>query len=502
MRLRSLAPWLAALAVMTPTPLAAQSGSAAGDSAWNRGDHVSARRIYLVHVARVRDDAVALLRLGLMASWDGRAQEGVSWFNRILAVHPGDRDARVARARVIAAMGELDAAVASIDSILTSYPDEVAALNARARFAGWRGELVESERLWRAALERDGGNIETRLGLSRVLRWQGRLPEARRVIAPVLSDAPDNAEARLESDRIEQSLRPRSRSTLALEDDSDGNTITTLAITAAANATDAIEVRGDAWVRHASFAPTAGGVGVRGGTLSLAVRLASGWAVVAGAGASMSDVAGAATVPTAAATIRSSLRNPLVLAVSVNRSAFDYTAPMARNEVVVDEGSVAVDLRSGRDWSLSVTAAAAAFDVRGPATTNARMKGEASVLRRLSDPLSLVLAARAFGFDRDVDGGYFDPDFFGLADVAVRWHTEDPHWSLDAEVAPGLQKIGTGGRAGGALRASAAVGWSLRPGRTAMVSGTWSNTGLQQLSPDAASGYRYASVAVTVSWWF
>jgi hypothetical protein len=174
---------------------------------------------------------------------------------------------------------------------------------------------------------------------------------------------------------------------------------------------------------------------------------------------------------------------------------------MAENQVLVDEGRLTLDLLPARNWNVTLTAGLARFDVRRLGQTNRRWTTQAQYLRRISDRVSVALGARAFGFNQDLDGGYYDPDFYGLADVRFAYRVGSGGWSLDADVAPGLQKSGSAGDPMGALHAAADLGYSFRPGRRLGVRAIYANTGVNQLSPSARRSYRYTAVALTFAWW-
>lgn len=118
--------------------LSAQARTAA-DSAFSRGDRPVARRLYLERLKREPDDATALFRLALLSNRDGRYRESVGWLDLLLRIQPEDREAKVARARAMAALGDVHGAVAIIDSVLAAWPADVGALQAKARFTAWDG---------------------------------------------------------------------------------------------------------------------------------------------------------------------------------------------------------------------------------------------------------------------------------------------------------------------------------------------------------------------------
>lgn len=484
-----------------PARVAAQLPRAVADSAWTRGDRSLARTQYEIGLAADRNDAVALFRLALLAGWDGDHELSIAYLDRLIQRYPEDRDARTARARSVAALGDLAAAIAAIDSILVDHPSDGGAVEARARFAARERDFRYSEQLWRRALALNEQSVYARLGLSQVLRWQGRLLEARSIIRPVGANS-DDVDVRNEYDTVERLFRPRVSSAVTVEDDSDGNSIATLTGGGAFRVADRVDVRSNGYYRSASLDASSAAVSARGVNAGVSAELPSGWSLSASAGASASSIIGSRTRPAMSAGVTTPRHNAAIVTLAASRSNIDYTLPLVRNDVAVTEARASVDASAGRDWTVAVEAGFAAFDIRSTGESNRRLSGRALLNRRLSTPLSLVLSVRGFGFDKDLNGGYFDPDFYGLADAGIAWHRESAAWVLDAEVAPGLQQIGTSGTPGGAIRAQAAATWAVRPGRQISARAVLANTGLQQVTAEATRGYRYASMSLAVSWWF
>jgi tetratricopeptide (TPR) repeat protein len=497
---RPIAFSLLSISVIT-SGLAAQTAVAA-DSAWRRGDRDEARRLYVARLVDHPTDATALFRLAQLCGWEQRHRESIVWLDRLLSIHPEDREARVARARSIAALGDLTAARAIVDSVLDGHPGDVGALQTRARFMAWGGDLAGSERTWRHALALDDRNAETITGLAQAMRWQGRLAEAWQTIEPVLRADPANGDARVEADWIAGAFRPRIRSGVVTEHDSDGNLVSSLSAGAAGRPIDRIEVHADFWLRDAVLRAAAErSLVAKGGLMGVRWEAPAGWTFDGAVGLSSSgDGQSSRTALSAAAT--TPRRNRAVLNVALTRTPFDYTVPLVENGVTVDEAAVRLDYRADRDWTFAAALGIARFDVARIDSTSRRTSTQLAVTRRISDPFSLVVGLRTFGFDRDLAGGFFDPDFYGIADATLEWRKEVRRWALEADAAPGVQEIGGGGALSGALRAAASASWSVRPGRRIVLRAVWANTGLQPLSTDAGGSYRYRSISLSTNWWF
>jgi tetratricopeptide (TPR) repeat protein len=485
----------------TPVALAAQ-GSAA-DSAFARGDRALATRLFEARLAADSTDTVALLRLATLAGWNGDHPTSLALYDRLLRRAPGDRDVQVARARTLAALGRFHEGMAIVDSLYDAHPDDITVLQGRARFSAWTGDLIASERLLRTAFAMDSTNTDTRAQLAQTLRWQGRVMQAWDVIRPAhLAGSPDQ-EVHDQHDLVAQSIQPHARSIMSYEDDSDGNAVTSLVISAGWRAARRLDVRADAWLRDASLDAATAGATTRGAAAAFTLLFEPGWSLAASVGASASDdrITGTRALPTFGIALGTPRRQRAVVALSATRSAFDYTLPQVRNDVVADEVAATLDVRASRDWTFASAAGWTQFDVRSTGQGNRRIALSAQARRRLPDPFSLLVGFRTFGFNEDINGGYFDPDFYGVIDVTLAGLREGRHWTIEGELAPGVQRIGSDGEPSAALRGWTGVSYSVRPGRRIGLRATYANAGLQQLA-GAGAGYTYLSVLLTLAWWF
>jgi hypothetical protein len=109
------------------------------------------------------------------------------------------------------------------------------------------------------------------------------------------------------------------------------------------------------------------------------------------------------------------------------------------------------------------------------------------------------LSLRAFTFAKDLDEGYFDPDFYGITEIALGGLWESGRWTLQLDTIPGIQKVTTQGILAGTLRASARGGYRLAPGREIFLSAAYSSTGLHSFST-LSSDYKYTAVGVGLNW--
>lgn len=587
-------------------PAAAQDEA---DRAWAAGDIPTAERLYEARLARDQADVTALQRLALIRAWAQRYDESLALFDRLLAVDPHNREARVDRARVLAWRGDpvaasraldpllaedpgflpalqaraqfeswagdydaslatygriqeitpedrsiglsrarvlswasrFDAAVAAYDSLLRENPRDVEALvglgtvlawaseldsaeavyrrvlevepgnleaqRGLARAAGWGGRLVPAERRWREVIARHPNDAAAWVGLSQTLRWQGRDAAAQDAARRALAIAPMDRDAREALRWARLATAPRTGATYVNEWDTDGNDIHTTSASAAFRPAASVEVRADVYRRRAGYEPEPdAAVGLegrsRGGALTLWTMLEPGWALSGSVGASVPDVRRDEPIPTYRAALSSPRRYPLTGGVSYARHALDATAILIEREVYLDEWNASASWTPARGWTIGGGGGTALFTGRASGEENRRVNGNLAIARRISPPITLGVGARFFGFDRDLNEGYFDPDFYGLAEVTARWLREWRHWGLEAELAPGMQQVRSTGEPTGSFRGSGSVAYILSPGRRIVLNALFANAGISGIAPDADADYRYRAVSVAGTWTF
>ncbi|HEX6039653.1 tetratricopeptide repeat protein [Longimicrobium sp.] len=508
--------------------------------AW-RGDPAAAARALDPLLAQDPGFLPALQARAQFESWAGNYDEALATYGRLQEITPDDRSIGLSRARVLSWASRFDAAVAAYDSILTQNPRDTEALlglgtvlawasrldsaevvyqrvlaleptNAEAlrglaRTAAWGGRLVVAERRWRDVIARNPNDAAAWVGLSQTLRWQGRDASALQAARRATSIAPTDRDAREALRWARQAVAPRASGSYVSEWDSDGNEIGTASVSSAFRPlSPRTEVRVDLYRRLATDESDPAewqSLGVAG---TLWLQAEPGWGVTGTVGTSLYDVDDHDPIPTYRLGVTSPGRFAVTGSAGYAHYALDGSAALIRNEVFLDEFSAGLGWTPAQGWTVSAGAGTAAFQTREDSAgrgANRRINGSLAVARRVSPPLTIGLGFRAFGFERDENLGYFDPDFYGLGELTARWLREWRHWSLNAELAPGIQQVRSDGDPGGSLRGTGSVAYLFSPGRRVVLSGVFANTGLNQLSPAAASAdYRYRALSLSGFWTF
>jgi len=463
--------------------------------AWT-GQYEASLATYETLLAIAPDNSAARRQQAVVLSWASRFDASRAVYDSLLTRNPNDVDSRLGLANALAVANDLDAAVAEYDRVLAIDPTDTRALQGKARAQGWASRLTAAEETYRRALEIDPTDVLTMLGLAQLLSWQDRPAAALEVLRQAEERDPTNVDVRAQLASLDQALRPVARPSFAWEDDSDGNVMLTSALSAAWHPAPRVEVRADAYHRALDQGPI--GRSAMGVTVGVSYRIEPGWTVSLGGGGSRTDRAGTRTFAAYSAGLRSPPRHPLVLGVSFVSAALDATA--ALDERGVTTAGLTADARwlPAVGWRIDAAGGWTRFEAT---ESNDRINGSVAVTRQVGRAFALSAAARAFGFERDLAEGYFDPDFYGLGEIAARWTGRSGPWGLLLEAAPGAQKITRDGDVGAAFRGSVRGDYRFAPGREISVAWGYSSAGLQSFT-SGASDYRYTALVSGLSWVF
>ncbi|HEX9113117.1 MAG TPA: tetratricopeptide repeat protein [Nitrospirota bacterium] len=105
------------------------------------------------------------LKMAIAVSWADRLDDAIHVLRSILAEDPANRAARVHLARVLSWSDRLSEAEAEADTVLRDHPDDQEALLVKANVLRWRGDARASIPVYEKALAQ-GENFDVRLGLT------------------------------------------------------------------------------------------------------------------------------------------------------------------------------------------------------------------------------------------------------------------------------------------------------------------------------------------------
>lgn len=524
------------LLFLWPHALGAQNVPAA-DSAWKHGDTPTAQHLYSDILKSDSTDTIALHRMALMRAWNNQFTESLALFDKLLRLEPRNTSARIDRARVLAWRGDNGGAIAVLDSVLAAEPANLAAMYEQARFltwanrfraatavydsllrvnpnadeamqgrarvAAWSGNLIRAEDLWRKTLVKDPNNTATLVGLGQTLRWQGRDAASIEVLERALAITPTDRDARDQMKWARSAVAPRTTPGFVYETDSDGNRVRSARLSFAYRPHPRWELRTDGYLRNASVAAVPGsGARAQGGSVALWRQFEPGWSLLAGGGASTSNATAAHTLGLARVVVATPARGHWNANAAYAYTPVDGSLALIERQVVSREFTANANFSTPAFANVTMTASTGVFEGKVSHQTNRRNAGSAAITRQLARPLMLGIAARVFGFEKNLNDGYFDPDFYGIGEIVARVRPEKNRISLNADVAPGIQKIGKAGQLSGTLRASGRASYNLGIARTVEFFATFANSGLNQLAQRAGSGYQYHAFGFSGTWTF
>ncbi len=499
--------------------------------AW-RGDLTRAITLLDELLAQRPTYVPALQARAQFAAWAGELESAIQTYDQLLEITPEDRNARYARARTLGWASRFDAATAEYDSLLRTDPNDREAQLGLARILswaneldsaatlyramvdrdptdldGWRGlaqtltwsgKLLAGERTWRRALEVAPEDVPSLVGLAQALRWQGREAAALQLLEQAERLDPTYRDLRTQLQWARAATAPRVSVSSVLEGDSDGNRITTFVARAAVRPVPRVEVRVEGYTRDLDQveAPLLERT-TRGGTVEFWTQFEPGWSGALGVGASDSDAPNADAIGRFVVWAASPGRYPVGGTLRFTRSALDVTALLADRGVDYHEVSLALRGEPATGWSVTAGVSRAGFD---GSESNRRIAGAVGGSRRVTRSWTFGASWRAFGFQKNLNDGYFDPSLYTLTEITGRWQREFRGWTFLIEAAPGLQTL-TGVDASASARARGVVSYRFAPGREVAASGGLSTTGLQVFSSEAGT-YRYRTLSVSVAWTF
>lgn len=129
-----------------------------------------------------------------LANWAGETRTARESYRRILELAPGDAEARLGLARSRAWSGALDRAARDYRAYLAEHPEDREAWIEAAQVESWRGDYAVALETLEGYRERFGADRDYQGQRARVLAWAGRPSEALTIVEPLLAGQPDDYE--------------------------------------------------------------------------------------------------------------------------------------------------------------------------------------------------------------------------------------------------------------------------------------------------------------------
>lgn len=429
-------------------------------------------------------------------AWASRFEASRAAYDSLLARDPADVDARLGLARTLAYQQDFNAAIAEYDRVIQFDPAEVRAWIGRARTLGWAGRLVAGEQVAVTAVDVDRSNAEAWAVLGQLYLWEGRNAAALEALQIAANLAPTNAPVQDQLRAVRLTLAPNARPSVVYESDSDDNRMVTTSLSAGWHPLPRLDVRVDGFykdLQQGLFSRTA-----QGATLSARLQVEPGWLLSGGVGGVHSNSTRSTSLADFRFGVRSPERHPLVVSVDARSSPLTETAALA--ELAGRSTGVVVAARYSPTglWRIDGSVGIGRYE---GTENNGRRSAALAGSYRLGRFFSVGASMRAFSFEKNLNDGYFDPDFYGIAELTSYWQYRPLPWSFLVELAPGMQKVTSDGDLGATLRSNTRLGYQFAPGREISLSFGYSSAGLVDFATGDSS-YRYTAFILGSSWAF
>ena len=183
------------LALLAVTRVTADD--AAADAAFDAGDNAKALTLYEEVLAQIPNDVHALVRSGMLLSWERRFDEALAHYERALTIDPKEPKARLERAKVFLWSKRYAQARDAFGEILAESPGDRDARLALARAYSWDGRQEEARAEYQRALDAKPDDAEALLGIGQTFAWSGQGSTARPYYERALAASPGLKEAEL-----------------------------------------------------------------------------------------------------------------------------------------------------------------------------------------------------------------------------------------------------------------------------------------------------------------
>jgi len=218
---------LAATVVAGTARAQAAVDSAAADDAFDAGDNAKALALYDEILADDPGNIHALLRSGMLLSWDQKYDDALARYEQALTREPRNEDLLLERGKVLLWSKHYDEAIASFQRVLAQDPKQPWALCGTAQAYAWRGRNAEARPYYERALAADPNLKEAQLGLAYVELESGDTSSAQARAAQLKATYPDDPEVAALDAEVRRARAPWVQIGFEHLDDSDGNRMNT-----------------------------------------------------------------------------------------------------------------------------------------------------------------------------------------------------------------------------------------------------------------------------------
>jgi len=189
--------FLLALRLLTAAPDVAAADPSSADAAFDAGDGAKALALYNEELSSNPGNVHALVRSGMLLSWQGKYDEAVKRYDLALRAEPADRTATLERAKALSWDRKHVEAAQGFRRLLEPEPSDREARLGLARSLSWGGDQKAGRAEYEKVLAQHRSDPEALVGVAQTYAWSGHGVEARELYDRALRSSPGMKEALL-----------------------------------------------------------------------------------------------------------------------------------------------------------------------------------------------------------------------------------------------------------------------------------------------------------------
>jgi tetratricopeptide (TPR) repeat protein len=396
------------------------------------------------------------LKMAIAVSWADRLDDAIHILRSILAEDPANQAARVHLARVLSWSDRLPEAEAEADLVLRDHPDDQEALLVKANVLRWRGDARASIPLYERALAQ-GENFDVRLGLANAYIAAGDRKNAEEN-AKLLKPQYPYQEKELK--KLDESFCGVKTSRPALGysyyHDSDHNIVNRYAL-----GYGLLLGTGEGGISYSLAHAKDPSRSVTAQDLHLTAN--GRWGTTGAAAAlGVSRPDGAGDIATGSARVDQQTGWGSI-GISLSRELMEDTAQLIENKIVRTAEALSLTQNITQRTTLSESYAHASYSDSNHADDI--RAGVRQAITLSSPRVATGYRFRYWNFERQSNGGYFDPNHFVSHQVFVALSAEQGGWYAYLEPSVGLQSFARNDQFSGSrvfYAVGASAGWTMK----------------------------------------
>src|SRR3972149_5090981 len=379
-----------------------------GDHYAANNDYKTAAEYYTQALSLARDHLTVEERIQISKylSWGAELTEAKKELRLVIAGDGQNLPARVHLARVLSWSGELNEAIEVSEKILHDFPENRDAMLVKANSLRWKGNIKESMSIYRELL-RTGEDFDARLGLTYALFQSGDIKEAKESRELIKPQYPyQERELQEFQTYVKAETRPSPYARYDYYIDTEDNQYSRYTL--------GFGFRLKRWLGRMAYVYTSASDDTRDNSenslsVSFNSKIADMTDLRAGIGVTMLNNGRSNTFLTGSAGISKVIGNN-TLGIDISRSFLTTTAKLIENRIRMDNYTLSSSYRFNNKVSLNTS-----LSYRDYSDDNTSFDIQIApryTLFAVNPGVVIGYRLRYLDFERDSNGGYFDPDSF------------------------------------------------------------------------------------------